>query len=104
MAMWVATGGVASAKRPCWSKNAIYPCSSVGVSLKDLGLPKGVRIGSIYRNGKMSIAAADDLLRPEDRITLIGARDEIDEYRDWFQKELPPKLGIAIAGGGEFPL
>ena len=74
---------------------------SVGVALKDLGLPKGVRIGSIYRDGKMSIAMADDLLRPEDRITLIGARDEIDEYRDWFQKELPPKLGIAIAGGGE---
>ncbi len=36
------------------------PVPAVGVSLKDLALPKGVRVGSIFRNGRWFIAGADD--------------------------------------------
>jgi trk system potassium uptake protein TrkA len=75
--------------------------SAVGVPLKDLQLLPGVRIGSIFRNGKMKIAGAEDHVAAGDRLTLIGTREDIDEVREKFQKELPPKQGVVIAGGGE---
>jgi trk system potassium uptake protein TrkA len=75
--------------------------SAVGVPLKALQLPAGVRIGSIFRNGKMKIAGAEDRVAAGDRLTLIGKREDIDEVREKFQKELPPKQGVVIAGGGE---
>ncbi len=74
---------------------------AVGVPLKDLKLPSGVRIGSIARNGKMKIAGAEDQLAAGDRITLIGTRENIDDVRAKFQKVPPPKQGVVIAGGGE---
>ena len=74
---------------------------ALGVPLKDVKLPKGVRIGSIYRDGKISIAGAADHLAVGDRITLIGTRDDIDEVKDLFQPDPPPKQGVVIAGGGE---
>ena len=75
--------------------------SAVGVPLKDLNLPSGVRIGSILRGGKMSIAVAEDRVALGDRITLIGTREDIDDVRGKFQKDEPPKQGVVIAGGGE---
>jgi len=75
--------------------------ASVGVPLKTLGLPKRVRIGSISRNGKTWIASADDQIEAEDRLALIGRRDDIDEVKDLFQRKSAPKQGIVIAGGGE---
>ncbi len=75
--------------------------AGVGIPLKDLKLPSGVRIGSIFRNGRMTIAQAGDRAAPGDRLTLIGNREKIDDVRELFQKELPPKQGVVIAGGGE---
>lgn len=74
---------------------------AVGVPLKDLRFPKGVRIGSIYRHEKLSIARADDVIAVGDRISLIGTRDDIDEVKERFEIEPPQKLGVVIAGGGE---
>jgi trk system potassium uptake protein TrkA len=75
--------------------------SAISIPLKDLNLPSGVRIGSVFRNGRMRIARADDCVVAGDRITLIGARADIDNVRKLFQKELPPKRSVVIAGGGE---
>lgn len=75
--------------------------AAVGVPLKDLRLPASVRIGSIFQGGKMKIAGAEDRLGAGDRATLIGTREDIDAVRDKFQKEVPPKRGVVIAGGGE---
>jgi trk system potassium uptake protein TrkA len=69
--------------------------------LKELGLPKRVRLGSISRDGKMWIAGATDKLEPHDRITLIGRREDIDKVKDSFQQKAGPKVGVVIAGGGE---
>lgn len=74
---------------------------AVGVPLKELGLPMGVRIGSFLRDGRLSIASAEDRPNVGDRVTLIGAREDIDEVKEWFQKKPPPKQGVVIAGGGE---
>lgn len=75
--------------------------SAVGVPLKDLKLPKGVRIGSINRRGKISIAGAEDKVAVGDRITLIGSREDIDDVKELFEIEPPKKQSVVIAGGGE---
>ncbi len=75
--------------------------SAVGVPLKDLKLPPEVRIGSINRDGKLSIAGANDTVAVGDRVTLIGSRDDIDDVKERFEIEPPRKRGVVIAGGGE---
>jgi len=75
--------------------------AALGVSLRELKLPKGVRIGSIHREEKVWIAGADDRLQLGDHITLIGARDQIDEVKEMFSIEPPAKQRVVIAGGGE---
>lgn len=75
--------------------------SAVGVALKKLGLPTSIRIGSIYRDGQMWIAGADDEIQLGDRITLIGRREDIDDLKERFQRGPVPKQKVVIAGGGE---
>jgi len=72
-----------------------------GTKLRDLDLPRNVRIGSIARGGKTWIAGAEDTLEPGDRITLIGARSTVDAVRDSFRPERERKQGVVIVGGGE---
>jgi trk system potassium uptake protein TrkA len=71
------------------------------VPLREIKLPKGVRIGSIHRDDRLWIAGADDRLQVGDRITVIGRREDVDEVRDLFRIGASPKLGVVIAGGGE---
>lgn len=75
--------------------------SAVEVPLKTLGLPAAVRIGSIYRGGSMWIAGAEDRIQLNDRITLIGRREDIDEVKDLFDRGDVAKKRVVIAGGGE---
>ncbi len=74
---------------------------TLGMPIKSLGLPPGVRIASITRNNRTSLALAEDELEVGDRITLIGTGDDIDDVKEMFQKGSPAKLGVVIAGGGE---
>ncbi len=69
--------------------------------LKDVKMPKGVRIGSIFREGRLWIAGAEDRIQPDDRITLIGRQEDVDDVKDQFRMHAGPKLGVVIAGGGE---
>jgi trk system potassium uptake protein TrkA len=75
--------------------------AGVGVPLKDLELPQGVRIGSIARGDTISIAGALDRVAVGDQITLIGSRDDIDNVKSLFKLHPPQKQGVVIAGGGE---
>jgi trk system potassium uptake protein TrkA len=75
--------------------------SAVGVPLKELRLPKGVRIASILRDGRLWIAGASDQVAIGDRITLIGDHEDIDDVKELFEIEPPRKRGVVIAGGGE---
>ena len=74
---------------------------STGVSLKQLELPHGLRIGSIRRAERTWIAGADDTIQLADRLTLIGLRSDIDEVKDMFRVRPGAKIGIVIIGGGE---
>ena len=74
---------------------------ATGVLLADLGLPRGVRIGSIARDGRTWIAGAEDVMVVGDRVTIIGLPADIDEVKDLFHSEVGSKIGVVIAGGGE---
>ena len=73
----------------------------LGPPLRELKLPKRIRLGSILREGRMWIPVASDTLKAGDRITLIGAHDDVNNVTDLFQHKAPPKQGVVIAGGGE---
>jgi len=77
------------------------PTKAIGVSLKDLGLPKTIRIGSIYRDGRMWIAGAEDVIQLNDRITIIGNRKDVDAVKGTLQKKQSRRSTVVIAGGGE---
>ncbi len=74
---------------------------AVGKPLKTLDLPRGVRLGSISREGRTWIAGATDEIAVDDTVTLIGRREDIDEVKDRFRSAHEPKIGVVIAGGGE---
>jgi len=72
-----------------------------GKILKELELPKGIRVGSISRDGRTWIAGAEDKTEVGDRLTIIGKRSDIDVATDLFCTEGNAKLDVVIAGGGE---
>jgi trk system potassium uptake protein TrkA len=74
---------------------------AVGVPLKELQLPKQVRVGSICRNEKIWIAGAEDAIELEDRVTFIGRCEDVESVKDSIQKGHASKQGVVIAGGGE---
>lgn len=73
-----------------------------GVPLKELKLPKNVRIGLISSEERCVIAGANDVVEPGDHVTLFGTLDALEKVkRDYFEHKPPPKLNVIIAGGGE---
>jgi trk system potassium uptake protein TrkA len=69
--------------------------------LAELGLPKGVRVGTILRDDKMWIAGAGDVIEEGDRVSLIGRQEDVDQVKNLFHRDPGPKIGLVIAGGGE---
>jgi trk system potassium uptake protein len=75
--------------------------SKTGVPLRELRLPPEVRLGTINRDGDLSIATADDMIEIGDRISLIGSRGDVDDVKAMFHVERIRKQTLVIAGGGE---
>lgn len=74
---------------------------SIGVALLELGLPTGVRIGSIARGDRTWIAGAADELQAHDQITLIGKGEDLAKAKNLFQSKQVAPPHVTIAGGGE---
>lgn len=75
---------------------------AIGVPLKDLHLPAGVRIGLISGKNRCIIAGANDVIEAGDHVTLIGTQEIIEQARhDFFGSRNLPKQNVIIAGGGE---
>ncbi|MFT5527095.1 MAG: trk system potassium uptake protein TrkA [Pirellulaceae bacterium] len=72
-----------------------------GKALKDLAMPKSVRIGSIKREDSMWIAGPVDMVEVGDILTLIGRQEDLDGVRKMFRKGDTQKTSVVIAGGGE---
>ena len=74
---------------------------ATGKKLYELQLPSEVRIGSISRNGKITIPAASDTIEVGDRISLLGDPDKLEEVKKKFYIQSFKKQNVLIAGGGE---
>jgi trk system potassium uptake protein TrkA len=72
----------------------------VGVQLKDLELPKGVRVGLISNEENTFIAGATDVIKAGCHVTLIGEQEKIDDVTRMFEHKRPPRIKVVIAGGG----
>lgn len=73
----------------------------MGMALREVSLPKGVLIGSITHEGESRIAAADDVISPGDRFTVLGARQSVEEVKQRLASDRGGKTGVVIVGGGE---
>ena len=71
--------------------------------LRDISLSKGIRIGSIAREGRMWLASGEDELHAGDRISLIGTPEIVEKSRPLFvaSTRKHKRRTVMIAGGGE---
>lgn len=85
---------------------------AVGIPLRELKVPRGVRIGLLSSKptdghrgpralGRTIIPGAEDAVGAGDHVTLIGAREEIESFKQLFEHKMPPQQNVIIAGGGE---
>ncbi len=73
-----------------------------GKKIKELSLPKNIRIGSISSHERTArIAVADDQIDIGDRLSLIGKRRNIETLTDAILGDASKPQNIVIAGGGE---
>ena len=74
---------------------------AVGVPLRDLKLPRGVRVGMISNQRKTFIAGANHVIDAGNHVTLIGKTKDLEDIKRLFEHKPPPRLNVVIAGGGE---
>jgi trk system potassium uptake protein TrkA len=68
-------------------------------TLKNLDLPKGVLIGAIVRNGELRVPGGGDVLRPRDRVYLVGTPKTMLQAEDLFTNRREARR-VCIVGGG----
>ncbi len=69
--------------------------------IRELGLPSNVRIGTIQREQRMWIAAADDQFQVGDRVTMFARPADMVKVRAIFKMVDRTFKRIVIGGGGE---
>ena len=75
--------------------------SATGIPLADLKLPSEVRIGAVNREGEIAIATADDKIEVGDRVTLLGARPQVESVKKLFLTRSVNRRDVVVVGGGE---
>ncbi|MBQ4203632.1 MAG: Trk system potassium transporter TrkA [Thermoguttaceae bacterium] len=75
--------------------------SATDVPLAELKLPSEVRVGAISREGYVTIATANDRVQVGDRVTLLGARPQVEAAKKMFLTGSVSKQNVVIVGGGE---
>ena len=73
----------------------------IGVPLRELKMPPGVRIGLISSSSRTRIPGAEDRIEAGDHVTLIGSHERLQDVKRLLEHRPPPVLGVVIAGGGE---
>ena len=76
-------------------------CDVTRKSIRDLGLPSSIRIGTIHRGKRVWIANADDQLEVGDRVTVFCRPTELETLRNLFRVDSQKPRRVVIAGGGE---
>jgi len=70
-----------------------------GRPLMDLRLPQGMRVAAFVRSGQLSVPGGADVLRPGDRVFLVGLPAVLREALGWFA-DTRHAGRVAIIGGG----
>lgn len=68
--------------------DALETSSLVGGPLRELDLPKGLRIGAILRDGKVIQPNGDTHIRPKDRVVIFALSDSIRDVEQMFRVSL----------------
>ena len=77
-------------------------CKYAGMPLSDIHLGKNVRIAYLIRDSHMEIPNAQTILKPDDRVTLVGKSDTLAKLRNELSPEAPSRrIRIVIFGGTE---
>lgn len=74
---------------------------AAGVSMMDLSLPSGVRVGLISNSNHTVVAGGLSVAEPGDRVTLIGESDKLERVGRLFGTNRALRTNVIIAGGGE---
>ena len=63
----------------------------VNTPLFELGLPKGALVLAIVRGGEAIIPTGQDVIKPEDRVVILGRKEIMDKMETFFLSERKPK-------------
>lgn len=67
--------------------------------LRALGIPDGIRLGTVERNGQTLVPTAETILQSGDQITLVGMTGDLDKVLPKFRKGELARRNIVILGG-----
>ncbi|MFC4625026.1 Trk system potassium transporter TrkA [Daeguia caeni] len=67
---------------------ALETSSLVGVALRDLDLPDGLRFGAIYRDGKVISPNGDLRIKPKDRVVIFATSEAVKHVEQMFRVSL----------------
>jgi trk system potassium uptake protein TrkA len=70
-----------------------------GKSISKLKFPKPCTIAAIVRSNNVLLPKGDEVLKDEDRVWVIAAREDIDEIGAVFGRPVPKARNIVILGG-----
>ncbi len=70
-------------------------------TVRELGLPSNVRIGTIQRGSKMWIVGPNDQIEVGDRVNLFGRAENVAAAKGFFNVDVAHRKRVVIAGGGE---
>lgn len=74
---------------------------AAGQTIRELNLPSAVRIGLLVSETGPCVPSAEQVVRPGDRVTLIGKQDALNEVKSLFEPRRQSVISVVIAGGGE---
>ncbi len=67
---------------------ALETSTLVGTPLREIDLPDGIRIGAIYRDGKVSMPDGDTVIKAKDRIVIFARADRVKQVEQMFRVSL----------------
>ncbi|MEM8784977.1 MAG: Trk system potassium transporter TrkA, partial [Pseudomonadota bacterium] len=60
----------------------------VGVPLREVNLPDGLRLGAVYRDGEVLIPDGDMVIEANDRVTVFALREAVSKVEQMFRVSL----------------
>lgn len=74
-------------------------CRMLKKPLSKLDLPPNTLVAAIVRNGELSVPGGADVLRQDDRIYLLGRRENIEAAEDLFTASREARTACIVGGG-----